>query len=211
MDSTTSLPNDFFDLLQKLLTAVHTVFPECEKTQEARVELQSIVDLGLDSIKVTLIQKWYETMKPFIKQCVQKQDAVLLQANIEILDKLDLKAKWTDPDFYPESKEVMWDYINQLNYIACMYVESTPEQIQGLHATASKIMEAGKIDISSEGKITVDLAAICQNPGEIMSMMSSILPMFTGGNTDGGEEDMGGLQSFLQASMKNMMGQGKLQ
>lgn len=201
---TAPFPEQFFELLQTLLTAVHDVFPECNKTVDALKELEVIADLGMEEMKVTLINAWYETMKPYITECVQKHDAVLLQANIEILDKLDLKSKWTDPDFYPESKEIMWEYINRLNYLACMFVESTPEQIQNLHTTASKIMEAGNIEFSDDGKITVDMAAITRNPGELMGMMSSILPMMMG---DGGDAPANGLQSILQATMKNMLKQ----
>ena len=150
---------EFFQLTKTLITAVKNVFPECAKTQEALDQLTFIETSNMGAAKDMLIRKWYETMKPYVEQCVQKNDNVLLRAEIDILDKLDIKPKWNDPDFDQESKDIMWEYINTLNYLSCLYSESSPEEVQGLAAAASRLAESAEFEVSEDGKFSFNIQA----------------------------------------------------
>jgi hypothetical protein len=165
----------------------------------------------MDSAKDMLIRKWYDTMKPHVEDCVKKNDNVLLRADIDILDKLDIKVKWSDPDFDDASKDVMWEYLNTLNYLACLYVESSPEEVQGLHAAASRLAESAEFALSEDGKMSFNIRAFQSlitdqsKQGDIATLMASAGPLMQtlmgGAGAEGGAPS--GLHSFLQAQMGN--------
>ena len=212
---------DFFQLCKTLMSAVSTTFPECERTKTALSELEFIETSGMETMKETLIRTWYDTMKPHVQACVQKNDNVLLRANIKFLDELDLKTKWTDPDFDQESKDVLWEYINNLNYLACMYSESSPEHMEGLTSVASRLAETAQLEISEDGKLSFNLKALQSlltdesKQGDLAALMPLAAPLMEnlmGGGGKGGEGGAeGGLQAFLQAQMASMLGQLKPQ
>ena len=158
-------------------------------------------------------------MKPYVQDCVQKNDNVLLRSKIPFLDEFDLKIKWTDPDFDKESKDVLWEYINNLNYLSIMYSESSPEHMQGLSAVASRLAETAQLEISDDGKLSFNLKALKSlltdesKHGDLASLMPLAAPimesMMNGG--DPSNPNAGGLQAFLQAQMSSMLGQLKPQ
>lgn len=217
---TTANPlEDFYQLCKTLMTAVKATFPECEKTQAALAELEFIENSGMDSMKETLIRTWYDTMKPYVQACVQKNDNVLLRADIKFLDEFDLKTKWMDSDFDKESKDVLWEYINNLNYLACMYSESSPEHMEGLTTVASRLAETAQLEITEDGKLSFNLKALQSllsdesQQGDLAALMPLAAPLMEnlmgGAKKDGNSE--GGLQAFLQAQMASMLGQLKPQ
>lgn len=201
---------DFFRLTKTLLLAVRNVFPECLKTQEALAQLEFIEASRMDSMKEILIRKWYETVKPYIKDCVAKNDNVILRANIDILEKLDIKSKWNDPDFDQESKDVLWGYINSLTYLSCLYSESTPEQVQGITAAASRLAEKAQFDVTEDGKFSFNIKAFQalitdqSAQGDLSQLMQSMGPIMVAlGGASGGAEGSSGLQAFLSSQMSN--------
>lgn len=201
---------DFFRLTKTLLLAVRNVFPECLKTQEALAQLEFIEASRMDSMKEILIRKWYETVKPYIKDCVAKNDNVILRANIDILEKLDIKSKWNDPDFDQESKDVLWGYINSLTYLSCLYSESTPEQVQGITAAASRLAEKAQFDVTEDGKFSFNIKAFQalitdqSAQGDLSQLMQSMGPIMGAlGGASGGAEGSSGLQAFLSSQMSN--------
>lgn len=206
---------DFFQLTKTLMKAVNNVFPECTKTQEALTQLEFIEASNVESMKTMLIETWYQTMKPYIQECVQKNDNVLLRSNIKVLDQLDIKLKWADPEFDQESKEIMWEYINTLNYLACLHNESTPEEVQGLSTAASRLAEAAQFEISDDGKFSFNIQAFQallsdkSKQSEIASLMPLAAPLMqnimSGAGGGGGMDGLAGsgLQAFLQAQMGN--------
>jgi|LauGreDrversion4_2_1035121.scaffolds.fasta_scaffold01409_12 hypothetical protein len=203
---------DFFQLTKTLMTAVKNVFPECTKTQEALAQLEFIETSNVESLKTMLIETWYQTMKPYIQECVQKNDNVLLRSNIKVLDQLDIKTKWADPEFDQESKQIMWEYINTLNYLACLYSESSPEDVQGLSTAASRLAEAAQFEITDDGKFSFNIQAFQallsdkSKQSEIAALMPLAAPLMQnimGGGSADGADGASGLQAFLQAQMGN--------
>lgn len=208
---------DFYQLCKTLMTAVHTTFPECEKTQSALEQLECVSTNT--SMKESLIKKWYKTMKPHVQDCVQKNDHVLLRANLKVLDEFDLKSKWMDPDFDQESKDVLWEYINNLNYLSIMYSESSPEDMEGLAAVANRLADTAKLEVKDDGTMTFNIKALQSlftdesKQGDLAALMPLAAPLMENlmGSGNGGGADGGGLQAFLQAQMSTMLGQFKPQ
>ena len=198
---------DFFQLAKKLIIAVNTVFPECEKTLGAMEKMEVIDQSNMTTMKEMLVRQWYETVKPYMDQCTKKNDNALLRANIPVLDQLDIRSKWNHPEFSQESKDVMWTYINNLNYWACLYCEADTEQVQGLAAAATRLAETANIEISEDGKLSFNIQAFQElvtnpgNQGDINTLMQTAAPMPSG--LLGGEGGSGGLQALLQSQMGN--------
>ena len=200
--------NDFFVLLKTLLTTVGDVFPECVKTREALANREFIHASHQTSMKETLIRDWYTTTKPYIKQFVEKQDNVILRTNIDVLERLDIRTKWADPEFDHEDKEVLWGYINSLTYLACLYNESTPEQVQGLAAVAQRVAEKAEFDIDPSGRMSFNVKAFENmitneaSQGDLGELVQGVAPLM-GAMMGGGEGGANGLQAFLQSQMSN--------
>ena len=199
---------DFFQLMKTLLGAIKNVFPECAKTEEALAQLEFIDASNMAPMKETMIRKYYDSIKAHIKDCVAKDDSVIYTVEIEVLNKVDLKTKWQDPEFDAESKDVLWGYINSLNYLACLFVESTPEEVQGIAAAASRLAESAQFDISEDGNVSFNIKAFQSLLGsetaqgdlsQIMSGMGPLMGAMNGGSAESG----GGLQAFLSSQMSN--------
>ena len=201
---------DFFQLTKTLLTAVSTTFPECDKTKEALAQMEFIESSNMESMKEVLIRKWYDTIKPYITDCVEKNDNVILRANIDILEKLDIKKKWSDPEFDQADKDVLWGYITSLTYLSCLYSESTPEQVQGLATAASRLAETAQFEISEDGKFSFNIKAFQAmindeaSQGDIGELMKGMAPLMGALGGGGGDAAVpSGLQSFLASQMGN--------
>lgn len=150
---------DFFQYTMKLLVAVRTMFPKCVKTQDAIDKMKLVEATGIRASKEALIEGWYTKVKPHIKQVVANDDAVILSGTIDILEWFDMKAKWTSPIFGADSKEVFWEYIRSLTYLACLHNESTPEDIRGLAEFSESIARKANFKVSDKGEISFSLAA----------------------------------------------------
>ena len=196
---------DFFALMKTLLTAVKKVFPECEKTDAALAQLEFMDSSNLDSSKEMLVRKYYDTIKPHIKECVAKNDDVILRADIEMLSAIGIKEKWRDEDFTAESKDVLWGYINSLNYLCCLHNESTPEEVQGIAAAATRLAESAQFDISDDGNISFNIKAFQsllsseQAQGDLSQIMAGMGPLM---GALGGGDETGGLNVSQLADVK---------
>lgn len=195
MDAVNCNPfQDFFQLLKLLLITINRTFPECEKTREFMCMLDFLDSSELSDEKDRVIKTWYETMKPYIKDCKAQNDNIILRADIGLLEEMDIRTKWSDPEFDQESKNVLWEYINELNYFACLHCETSPEKLEGISAIATQLM--GKSDFKMEdGKISFNINAIqsiMENDG-IMKLMESF--------TSGEGNDMSGIKAFLDCGM----------
>lgn len=199
---------DFFTLMKTLLSAIKNVFPECVKTEEALAQMEFIDASNMAPMKETMIRKYYASIKDHIKDCVAKHDGVIMTADIEMLNTIDIRTKWADPEFDAESKDVLWGYINSLNYLACLYVESTPEEVQGIAAAASRLAESAQFDISEDGNVSFNIKAFQSllgsesAQGDLSQIMDGMGPLMGAMNgTSGGAA--GGLQAFLSSQMSN--------
>ena len=159
--ATLTSPNDsqpnrlrqgFISLAEALLQSVAEVFPECDSTDTA-VRLFA-----------TLVKGDAEREDEFIRQCAKqlkknaadlkdrKEEALFaVAAALPVLREVDLRSKWTDPGFTPESKEHLWQYLAALKTYAELYC-AVPTGIMGkIEHVAGDIgdrLRSGQLDLS---------------------------------------------------------------
>ena len=200
---------DFFTLMKTLLSAIKNVFPECVKTEEALAQMEFIDASNMAPMKETMIRKYYASIKDHIKDCVAKHDSVILTADIETLNSIDIRTKWADPEFDAESKDVPVG-LHQFAQLprVCLYVESTPEEVQGIAAAASRLAESAQFDISEDGNVSFNIKAFQSllgsesAQGDLSQIMSGMGPLMGAMNGTSGNA-AGGLQAFLSSQMSN--------
>lgn len=195
---------DFFQLTKVLLIAILEVFPKCEKTKDAKLQLDLVESSQMDGIKASLVEKWYQTLKPHFAEVARKNDNAIARAKIDILDKLDIKDKWAD--FEHEEKEVMWGYIHQLTALSIMHNEGTPEHHRGLAAAASKITQHSHMDIR-DGKFHMEFSmdAFEQMLGD-PSMLENMLPEAMSAISGGEHGGFPGLNEMIAPMMQSFKG-----
>lgn len=195
---------DFFKLSKVLMVAIHEVFPDCELTNEARLQLDLIESSGLDGVKVSLIEKWYETLKPHFAEVARKNDNSIARAKIDILDKLDIKTKWAE--FEHEEKEIMWNYIHRLTALAIMHHEGTPEHHRGLASAAAKLTQHANLDIK-DGKFHMEFSMdafeqMLGDPSVIENALPEAISAISGGEHGG----FPGLNEMIAPMMQTFKG-----
>ena len=194
---------DFCELLTTMMTAVAAVFPECEETKKAleSIKLLDAVPAG----KKTLVETWYSTIKPHMDAFVKRDETVLLAtfSNMPLLKPLNMRAKWGE--FEHDDQDTMWSYVNSLNYLAVLYNETSPEQIDGLAAAASKIAQDADFSMSDDGRFSFNMQAFqkyLKNPSEIQNLVQQFGPLMS---TLGGGDGSGAATPALQALMASQM------
>lgn len=160
----------FVVLLGKLLRQVTVVFKECLKTKEYLLMYETFKD-NKDTQEL-MITQWYEIMSPYFVRCKQ-EDPTVLDENIDMFRKLDLKSKFNDPGF--TQQKTLWAYIKKLNELSSRYqgkeIPDAPTSLAQADPTTNKNFQ--------------DLFAAVP-PGirqNIESMMSSMTQTMT--NADG--------------------------
>lgn len=133
--SSDSQPNrlrqGFIALAEALLQSVAEVFPECDSTETA------------SRLFAALVKGDAEREDEFIRQCAtqlrkhatdlkeRREGALFAVADaLAVLRDLDLRGKWSDPGFTPESKEHLWQYLAALKTYAELYC-AVPTGIMG--------------------------------------------------------------------------------
>lgn len=197
---------DFCDLLTTMMTAVATVFPECNETKKALDSIQ-LLD-AVPGAKKTLLETWYSTIKPHMQAFVARDETVLLAtfSDMPLLKPLDMRTKWGE--FEHDDQDTMWSYVNSLNYLAVLFNETSPEQIDGLAAAASKIAQDADFSMSDDGRFSFNMQAFqkyLNDPGEISNLVQQFGPlMSTLGGSDAGD-GTGAATPALQALMASQM------
>lgn len=204
--SSTDPVKDFCDLLSTMMTAVATVFPECTETKAA---LESIPVLqSVPSAGETLVKTWYSTIKPHVQAFVARDETVLLAtfSDMPLLKPLEMRSKWSE--FEAEDRDTMWSYVNSLNYLAVLYNETSPEQIDGLAAAASRIAHDADFSMTDDGRFSFNMQAFqnyLNNPAEIQNLVQQFGPLVStlGGAAAG--DGSGAATPALQAVMASQM------
>lgn len=153
------LRQGFISLAEALLQSVAEVFPECDSTETA------------GRLFGTLIKGDAACEDDFIRQCAKhlrkhaadlkerKEEALFAVADaLAVLRDLDLRTKWADPGFTPESKEHLWQYLTALKTYAELYC-AVPTGIMGkIENVAGDIgdrLRAGELNL-----VQMDIAGI---------------------------------------------------
>ena len=112
----------FFEYSKQFLEAMCEVWPECPSLKQYKLKFDMAcvhppAALALPA-KRSLITKYHEAMSPHSARCNSKDESLLMdqaaQASIDMLKDIEFYKKWS-PDLHPETKENVWEYINNMN------------------------------------------------------------------------------------------------
>jgi len=156
------LRQGFIKLAEALLESIADVFPECENTASVLSIFRSIIK-GNDAFEDKFIRRCYTLFKEH-SVGVKNHDCESLFTIMDSLDHLrdmDLREKWEDPDFLPESREHLWQYVTALKTYADLYA-AVPKNVMGkIESVAGELgdqLARGKLDLKN-----MDISAIGQN------------------------------------------------
>lgn len=152
-DEPCRLREGFIVLTETLLKSVSEVFPECFMTESALKLFE------------TMVKGNAEREDRFIRCCAQlfnEHSAALQNRDVEalfavadgmtLLKDLDLRGKWSDPDFSEASKDHLWQYILSLKTYAelyCALPAAVMGKIERLAGDIGEKLRAGTLDLSS--------------------------------------------------------------
>lgn len=173
----------FSQTVGELLDGLSEIFPECPGVAEVREEFTKIVAPNPLGARV-LIRTWHESMEPLYGACHARDAGAFLAADMSILKRLGLNAKWNDPRFNEESKRILWTYIDELNTLACGHAAGgmevaaedahdtngtssdreavfqhiphrTAENIRNISAQFAQQFQTGDVDMSTFNPLTI--------------------------------------------------------
>jgi len=237
----------FVDTVEELLLGLKEVFPECEKVKKKLRKFQAFIkspaevdqdgnvtrpaQLKPDGAKI-LLKDWHSQLGPHYEQCARRDVEAILKANPPIIEELDIAAKWADPTFDAESREILFQYIDTLNmYCQMQFIPSKMlSRIEGVAQQLAQQMETGNADLSKidvfalgqqvlENVSEEELIDFANNLGEIQKMasVSSVhlnsnpeLAQMMGINNPlsaamgGGSGSLGGMMKMVGGLMKNL-------
>jgi hypothetical protein len=207
MAAASDIVNQFFQMSKAFMMTFSQVFHDCDYTQSALAKLQLIEATESHELKEQLINKWYEIMSPHVQGCIRKDEAIILHTDAvnSVLSDLNIRTKWRDPDFDTESKDVMWEYINNLNSLAVTYHNTTPEQQQALHSLTRSLMEDADLKTDEDGRISFSadiftkLISKVSEGGELNGLVQGLGQQLASGVSNP-------LMDMLQGQMGNMQG-----
>lgn len=209
--------DEFCVKVKTLLLAIQNYFPECEKTTEALQYIEMIVPSaieveedgspnapkggqqpvfrGNDMLKKYLINEWYTSMLPYLDACNQRDSRALLGADIEALEKFGFREKWSE--FDEESKEVMWEYLIEINTLAVWYCEGEKNiKEKDVMDRVTKAAD-GLVEQHADGRITIDPKKL-QDPNA-MANIASVLGDVQ--NIMGNGEDLSGIAQMASSML----------
>lgn len=147
-----SMLDQFIDLFSKFLEALRTTFPKCKATAEYYNDYQKAV-VPSTYLQRKVIEKWHATLSPYYDACRKKDENVFLDPNtkIEFLDKVNFRKKWQGLRQNPSSVDHMWQFVQELNRFAAIYMEVPAAIRQNMESVSSGVFKDimnGKLDIS---------------------------------------------------------------
>lgn len=125
-------PIYFMKTMQEYLSALLEVYPTCvyvrayelafrrATTNKSEDEMREMGREGM--------QKYKAVMEPWFARCTTR-DVSLLQENIEFLTDLGMKEKWRSMN--QDTKDVIWQYILQLNQLCGAPPPTPPAELEG--------------------------------------------------------------------------------
>lgn len=166
--SANKLRQGFVELAEGLLSSIVEVFPECDETRHA-LELFRVVVKDDPSAEDKFVRKCTALFKQNSARLKENDSQALFAVvdGIPLLKDIDVRAKWSDPDFSAESKQNLWHYLSALETYGGLYC-AVPSGVMGriekVATTMSAKLQEGTLDISS-----IDIAAFGE---DLMSGLS---------------------------------------
>lgn len=218
---------NFLDMMKQFLGALREVFPECPKIVSYDVAF-TLNTAGktpdqMEELGLTAMGEYHEVMSPWYNRC-SRRDVGLLRENIKFMTNLDLASKW-NAGMHPDTKDTIWEYINQLNNFCCLMSWTRdvlpPNIMSAITSNASEMAEKIKsgemrmsdfnvMDLSQKIMGSVDpseleaLGASLQSGtsgvdiGSVYTMLNNMLPR----GDEAGGMDVSALLSSMLPSQK---------
>ncbi len=149
---TNRLREGFVALAESLLSSISDVFPECDETRSA-LELFRVLLKGDAEREDAFVRKCTRLFKEHSARLKEHDAQALFEVvdGIELLKGLDIRAKWQDPDFTPDSKDALWQYLASLETYGSLYCAVPSGVMTRVEQVASSMAEqlaAGTLDLS---------------------------------------------------------------
>jgi hypothetical protein len=204
------LRQGFVSLAETLLESICDVFPECSSSEGVLRVFRALVK-GNEALEDKFLRHCHSAFRDHAEGLKERDEAVLFQMveSIDHLRDINIRAKWEDPDFLPESKQHLWQYVSALQTYANLYV-SVPSQvmskIEGVagnlgHKLASGDLNLQEMDLNTIGRGLLEdmspeeLAKFEGNLPEIYQSLSDVAGCLTKGS--GGGLDISALMTQL--------------
>ncbi len=167
-DIKTQTLNAWIGMLDQFLMACSEVWPEDEKMRTFKMGFELVKNPIARSAQKDMITDYYESMQPYFARCSARDVTLFTEENIEFLREVNMRDKWLDNSVNNETREVIWEYILELNKLSQMCVglfsripDTTLDRIQQTAVTLAGKIQSGEIsaldlDLSSIGQQVVD-------------------------------------------------------
>lgn len=209
---------EFVQTLHDMLSAINEVFPECPKVALYVATFRGAV-LNLPPAQEQAIQRWHKIMGPYYDAVERRDIDTILNSGIEVLDQLGLAEKWYDPDFDEDSKDALWEYLDELNSYAKLYCQlpngimrkiediamkiasQTPEgqqpNVNVQQVAADVLMNLGENDLKDFTQSLPTLMSTMMSP-ENMNMMMQTMQQMSAAGANGQPNPLAGLSQLMQ-------------
>jgi hypothetical protein len=134
--------------LDTFLKALCETFPECVEM----MTLRDAVEAMLDEDEYSVMNKFLEEMEPHIDALTERNETAFFGANIDFLNQMGVQKYWT-PDLEEETKDAIWNYLQQL-YVMGKTIQSVPpETLKALERYAKQMTDQFEKDNLDESQI----------------------------------------------------------
>lgn len=202
----------FISMMGQFLDACSEVWPEDDALKTYLLAFQLVKNPSMQSARESFINEYHESMKPFFERCNRRDVTLFTEECIDMLREVNMRAKWLDDSIDNETRDVIWQYVLELNKLAQMYVglfskipSTTLDRIQQTAVTlAGKIsageMTPGDLNLASIGQEVVDglseeeISAFTEN---LLSDPSALANLAAGFTASSGVDPMQMAQSMM--------------
>ncbi|MBA3283603.1 MAG: hypothetical protein H0U27_00895, partial [Nitrosopumilus sp.] len=106
--------DSFHKTAAAFIESLSQVFDDCPVIAAYQSTYKNIICKS-NITKIEMIETWFNTMRPYFKDCSVKDASKLLIADVGFLKQIDFRTKYYEMAEDPESLAALWDYINKLN------------------------------------------------------------------------------------------------
>jgi hypothetical protein len=140
-------------LAENLLQSITDVFPECDETKHA-LELFGVMVKGDATREDSFVRLCVRLFKENSARLKNHDEEALFAVvdGIQILQGVEIRSKWSDPDFSTESKENMWSYLSALQTYGGLYVAvpaGVMDQIEKVAGSMNESLSNGSFDLAN--------------------------------------------------------------
>ena len=148
-----NLVGTWVNMMDKLLDTLHSSYSDDPSDPSYDAEAGPLIAtqrqqfkafvLTSDELKDKSIRAWHDAMMPFYDLCREKNADAILKARCWILERIKFEHVWRDPTLDDESRDILWEYVNNLNSYANMYCTMSPDLLEKVGSIASRAEAAG--------------------------------------------------------------------